>query len=166
MKKTFYKTFINIFFIVLTSVSIGQTSYNMSLLYNWKDSSITGSTLYDNSFNEIWGYANNGREYAIIGSSRGTHFFDVTNPSSPVLVDFVMGRDTGVNIVHRDFHDYKNYLYMVTDEGNGSLQIVDLSYLPDSVHMVYDSDTTIKLSHNIYSKRKVILLWGRKLWKI
>ena len=150
MKKIFCKLFISSFFIILASISVGQTSYNMSLLSNWKDSSITGSTLYDNSFNEIWGYANNGREYAIIGSSRGTHFFDVTNPSSPVLVDFVMGRDTGKNIVHRDYHDYQNYLYMVTDEGNGSLQIVDLTHLPDSVHLVYDSDTKIKLSHNIF----------------
>ena len=127
-----------------------QNSMNMTLLSQWKDSSITGSLLYNNAFNEVWGYTRNNREYAIIGSSRGTHFFDVTNPSSIVEVDFVQGRDTGKYIVHRDYHDYKNYLYMVTDEGNGSLQIVDLTYLPDSVHLVYDDNTKIKLSHNIF----------------
>ena len=29
--------------------------------------------------NEIWGIVHNHREYAIIGSTAGTHFFDVTN---------------------------------------------------------------------------------------
>lgn len=127
-----------------------QNSLNMSLLYHWKDSTITGSTLYNNAFNEVWGYAANGKEYAIIGSSLGTHFFDVTDPINSQQVAFVQGRDTGANIVHRDYHDYNGYLYAVTDEGDGSLQIMDLSYLPDSVQVVYDSDSKIKLSHNIF----------------
>ena len=92
MKKGIILTIISV---VISCIAISQSSFNMSLLHHWKDSTITGSTLYDNSFNEIWGYANNGREYAIIGSSRGTHFFDVTIPTNPVQVDFVMGRDTG-----------------------------------------------------------------------
>ncbi len=127
-----------------------QDSLNMSVLYNWQDPSLSKSTLYDNAYNEVWGYAKDGREYAIIGTSRGTHFFDVTIPSSVVLVDFIQGRDTGRNIVHRDYHDYQGYLYMVSDEGNASLQIADLSFLPDSVSLVYDQDTAIKLSHNIF----------------
>lgn len=127
-----------------------QDSLNVRVLFNWQDSTLSKSTLYNNAYNEVWGYAKNGREYAIIGTTRGTHFFDITTPSTPVLVDFVQGRDTGKLIVHRDYHDYKGYLYMVTDEGNGSMQIVDLSFLPDSVSLVYDQDTAIKLSHNIF----------------
>ena len=72
--------------------ALAQDSLNISKLSDWKDESITSSSLYDNTYNEVWGYASNGREYAIIGSSRGTHFFDITNPSSPVMVDFVEGR--------------------------------------------------------------------------
>ena len=139
--------------ILLFSMNFGflaQDSLNMKVLYNWKDNSLSSSNLYNNAYNEVWGYAKNGREYAIIGTSRGTHFFDITTPQSPTLVDFVQGRDTGRRIVHRDFHDYQGYLYIVTDEGNGSLQIVDLSYLPDSVSLVHDQDTAIKLSHNIF----------------
>lgn len=127
-----------------------QDRLNMTKLSQWKDSSLSASSLYNNAYNEIWGYAKDGREYAIIGSTRGTHFFDVTNPASPVQVDFVQGKDTGTQIVHRDYHDYRGYLYMVSDEGNSSLQIVDLSFLPDSVHLVYDQDTAILLSHNIF----------------
>ena len=142
-----------ILLLILASLTLGffaQDSLNMKLLYNWKDNSLASTNLYDNVYNEVWGYEKNGREYAIIGTTRGTHFFDITNPLSPTQVDFVQGRDTGRQIVHRDYHDYQGYLYMVTDEGNGSLQIVDLSYLPDSVSLVHDQDTAIKLSHNIF----------------
>jgi choice-of-anchor B domain-containing protein len=138
-------------FLVNSSFSVlAQDSLNISILYNWKDNSLSSSSLYSNAYNEVWGYFKDGREYAIIGSTRGTHFFDVTNPSAPVIVDFIQGRDTGRQIIHRDYHDYKGYLYMVSDEGNASLQIADLSFLPDSVHLVYDQDTALKLSHNIF----------------
>ncbi len=143
----------HIILFLLLAVSCGylaQDSLNIRMLYNWKDSTIPATNLFNNTYNEVWGYESNGREYAIIGSTRGTHFFDITIPQSPVQVDFIKGRDTGRRIVHRDFHDYKDYLYMVTDEGNGSLQIVDLTFLPDSVSVVYDQDTAIKLSHNIF----------------
>lgn len=146
MKKYILISFL--FFISLFSFC--QDSLNIKLLYNWKDNSLASTNLYDNAYNEVWGYEKNGREYAIIGTTRGTHFFDITNPQTPIQVDFVQGRDTGRQIVHRDYHDYQGYLYMVTDEGDGSLQIVDLSYLPDSVSLVYDQDTAIKLSHNIF----------------
>ena len=90
------------------------------------------------------------REYAIIGSTYGTHFFDVTNPQSSYEVAFVMGRAVGQEIIHRDYHDYKGYLYAVSDEGASSLQIIDLSTLPDSVSVVYDSSDLFERSHNIF----------------
>lgn len=145
--KNFLITSFSIFFVLNLCA---QDSLNMRVLYNWQDPSLSKSILYNNAYNEIWGYAKDGREYAIIGSSRGTHFFDVTIPDSAVMVDFIQGRDTGRQIVHRDFHDYKGYLYMVSDEGDASLQIADLSFLPDSVSLVYDNNSAIKLSHNIF----------------
>jgi choice-of-anchor B domain-containing protein len=65
-------------------------------------------------------------------------------------VDFVRGRTFGDKIVHRDFHDYKGYLYVVCDEGPASLQILDLQYLPDSVSLVYDDGILFNRSHNIF----------------
>ena len=90
------------------------------------------------------------REYAIIGSTYGTHFFDVTNPQSSYEVAFVMGRAVGSEIIHRDYHDYQGYLYAVSDEGASSLQIIDISTLPDSVSVVYDSSDLFERSHNIF----------------
>lgn len=127
-----------------------EDSLNITHLFHWEDTTLVASQAHDNTYNEIWGVVVNGREYAIIGSTAGTHFFDVTDPANAYEADFVPGAFQGPDVVHRDYHDYNGYLYMVCDEGPSTLQIVDLSYLPDSVELVYDSDALLKTSHNIF----------------
>ena len=137
--------------ILLTSfTSFGQGTPNITLKYNWVDTTLSGSSAYNNTYNEIWGVERNGRYYGIIGTTNGTHFFDVTDPDAVTEVDYIPGKIQGPIIVHRDFHDYKNYLYVVSDEGSSSLQIMDLQYLPDSVVLVYDTNDLFQRSHNIF----------------
>ena len=121
------------------------------LLGTWHDLTLPGSSAYNNTYNDVWGLALNGREFAVIGSTMGLHFIDVTDPALPVQVDFVRGGSAGSVIIHRDFKNYRCYLYAVCDEGERStLQIIDFSYLPDSVHMVYDDDFLLRRSHNLF----------------
>ena len=127
-----------------------QSSLNMNLAYQWSDPSIVPSNDHDNTYNEVWGYENNGREYAIIGSTAGTHIFDITDLNNVDTVAFIPGKAQGGQIIHRDYDTYRDYLYIVSDEGNSSLQIADLSMLPDSAPVVYDQNTLIKTSHNIF----------------
>mgnify|MGYP001425422663 CR=1 FL=1 len=122
-----------------------------NLLYNWQDTTLVGSWAYDNTYNECWGLTVNNKEIAIIGSTAGTHFFDVTDPINTTEVSFVAGGYTGGGVIHRDYHDFEGYLYVVCDEGSSStLQIIDVSTLPDSVTTVYDSNNLFTKSHNIY----------------
>ncbi|MEQ9063374.1 MAG: choice-of-anchor B family protein [Vicingaceae bacterium] len=138
-------------FLLLGSCLQGQNAWQLDSLFNWQDTSILESNLGDSSrYNEVWGFVQNGREYAVIGSTIGSHFFDVSDPLNVQMIDFVPGRYAGKFAVHRDYHDYKGYLYMVCDEGQSSLQIADLKHLPDSVHVVYDSDSLIIKAHNIF----------------
>jgi len=123
---------------------------NVELLYNWHDSTLPATIFHDNRYNDVWGYAKNGEEYAMIGSTMGVHFFDITDQQNIDQVDFVAGEVQGNQQVHRDYHEYNGYLYTVCDEGMSTLQIIDLSYLPDSVHKVYDSGTLFTRSHNIF----------------
>ena len=141
--------------ILLLSISFLTISSNAqqtaNLLFNWQDTSLVGSWSYDNTYNECWGMVVNDREIAIIGSTAGTHFFDVTDPANSSEVAFVAGAYTGLGVIHRDYHDYDGYLYVVCDEGSSStLQIIDVSALPDSVNTVYDSNALLTRSHNIY----------------
>lgn len=125
-----------------------QDSLNVNLLFHWEDPTIPAETTYGLNYNEIWGVAIQGREYAIIGSSIGTHIFDVTDPINSTEVEFIPGASG--NVIHRDYHDYQGYLYIVCDEGPGTLQIADLSYLPNSAPVVYDSDALFARTHNIF----------------
>ena len=120
-------------------------------LFNWNDSTIVGSTAYDNAYNECWGVTINNYEIAIIGSTKGTHFFNITNPANITEVAFVAGAYTGPGVIHRDYHDYQGYLYAVCDEGSSStLQIIDISNLPNSVNVVYDENNLFTKAHNIF----------------
>jgi len=120
------------------------------LLGTWSDESLIGSNFYNNIYNEVWGITFGGREYAIVGSTAGTHFIDVTDPSMAFEAHFVAGASQGGQIIHRDFHDKNGILYSVSDEGSSSLQIIDFRGLPDTVEVIYDSDSLIRNTHNIF----------------
>ncbi|KAA3604289.1 MAG: choice-of-anchor B family protein [Planctomycetota bacterium] len=82
-------------------------------------------------YNDIWGYtAPNGDEYALVGTSSGTLFYNCTDPANPVEVGFI----SGPNSIWRDMKTYGHYAYIVT-EGGGGVQIVDLSN-PDNPQLV------------------------------
>lgn len=126
----------------------------MELLATWSDSSLPAGSQYNNTYNEIWGFKVNGHEYAVIGSTMGTHFLDVTDPDNIFEREFIQGASAGPHIVHRDYHDFRGYLYAVADESGGgtksTLQIIDISGLPESISVVYDDDDLIERTHNIF----------------
>lgn len=147
------------FFVLLTLTlsSLSAQVEQANLLGTWNDPTLVGSAAFNNAYNEIWGMAIDGREYAIIGTTAGTHFIDVTDPSNPVQVEFTPGAVTGPSIIHRDYHDNGCFLYVVADEPTNpntsprsTLQIIDISTLPESVKVVYDSDELIFRCHNIF----------------
>ena len=141
-----------ILFLSITLITFSSNAQQTAtLLYHWQDSELVGSALYENVYNECWGFEINSHEIAVIGTTAGTHFFDITNPETATEVAFVEGAYTGSGVVHRDYHDFEGYLYAVCGEGNTStLQIIDISNLPDSVSTVYDSNELLTNSHNIY----------------
>jgi len=137
--------------LLLAIVQIFSQATEANLLGQWSDSTIIGSTNHTNVYNEIWGYAVNDHEYAIIGTTAGTHFIDVTNPNMPFQAFFVAGKVQGGQIVHRDYHDYRGFLYAAAGEGNNStLQIIDMRALPENITVVYDQKDIFRTAHNIF----------------
>ncbi|MFT7588522.1 MAG: choice-of-anchor B domain-containing protein [Limisphaerales bacterium] len=134
------------------NISASAQTANMELLYNWTNPSLPGSSAFNNTYNEVWGFEQNGTKYGVVGSTWGTYFFDLSDPDNIQIVDSVEGAYTGGGVIHRDYHDYKGYLYAVCDEGVGTstLQIIDLSTLPESVSVVYDDLDKFTTSHNIF----------------
>ncbi|HET6244868.1 MAG: choice-of-anchor B family protein [Bacteroidetes bacterium] len=141
-----------LFLILLSSIALKAQydSENISLYSVWKDSSITHTATAVN-YNSVWGYfdAIKNKEYAIFGGNNGTYFVDVTNPSSPVLRDFVPGKRG--DCIWREYKNYGKYIYMISDDTQpNSFQIADMSFLPDSVHVVFDSDSIFATAHTLF----------------
>lgn len=123
-----------------------QSALNMTQLANWDNNSLP--SIGNATFNDVWGYAANGREYAILGTVQGFYIIDVTLPSSPSVVTFHTSSSS--NSFWRDFKTYQNYLYTVSDQGASSeLEIFDLSGLPTSITRVYNSQAFFSTCHNI-----------------
>lgn len=133
------------FVILITTFLYSQSPLNVNLLGSLNPYPGKG-------FSSLWGYtAGDGREYALLGVEDGTSIIDITNPSLPVEVDFVPG-PTAFPYHWREMKTHSHYAYIVS-EGSGSgsgMQIVDLSYLPDSVVLVSTYNATFTTAHNIY----------------
>lgn len=144
------RIFILLSFVLFSVFGFSQESMNVTQQYHWSDAALPPSSAHFNTYNEIWGHAKDGREYAIIGTTMGTHIHDITDLGSEEEVAFIPGELQGGQVVHRDFDTYQDHLYIVCDEGNSTLQIVDISQLPDTAIVVYDSNALLVRSHNIF----------------
>ncbi|MCX8080996.1 MAG: choice-of-anchor B family protein [Bacteroidia bacterium] len=89
----------------------------------------------DTYFAGCWGWYDpvKNREYAISTSKKGTWFVDITNPQNAYIADSVIGIPINT---WREVKNYKHYCYIISDDYLNTFQIVDMSYLPDSVHVI------------------------------
>lgn len=140
------------FFLLASCILSGQVNYprqNIELISvitpNFGVGSIDGR-LYSGCWG--WKQDSKNREYAISGASNGTYFIDITNPANPVVCDYVAGR---LASTWREMKTYQNYCYIIGDDiGSNRFQIVDMQYLPDSVHVVYDGTKFFERAHTIF----------------
>lgn len=128
-----------------------QQSFNMELLAQWNNTTlpkIDGDQLWS----DIMGYHDSvtNKEYAILFGNDSLYFFDITNPTMTKLVATIDGYST--KSINRDAEIYQHYAYCVSERSGslGGLQIIDLQYLPDSVHEVYRSDALTVQAHTIF----------------
>lgn len=124
-----------------------QTSLNMTSLGNWHDPDLPFNRV---RYNDVWGYAANGREYALIGSREFVHILDITDPNNIMEVARLNDAPNSSSI-WRDIKVYGDYAYCVTDvQANDGLQIIDLSNLPVSAEIIYRSTDDFERCHNIF----------------
>lgn len=126
-----------------------QDSMNVKLLYHWDDTTLNDLTSHESIYNEIFGFVQNGKEYGVIGSTLGAHIFDVTEGQNIFPVITIPAASQGSSVVNRDYDFFNGYLYMVGDQAGARFQIADVSFLPDSAPIVYDSDTLFSRAHTI-----------------
>ena len=135
----------------LTGSMHAQDAYRLKLLDNWNDTALYHeSKIPGQIWSELTGYVDSagGKEYIIMGSIDSIYFFDVSDPTHIRKCDVEYGLNRAVN---RDVEVLGHYVYCVSDNAPaGKLQIFDLSFLPDSVHKIYESDKLGINTHSLY----------------
>ena len=104
--------------------------------------------------NDSWGWTDpdTDREYAMMGTTDGISFVDVTEPTAPVVLGRLPTRTTST--VWRDVKTVGNYAYIGSEASNHGMQIFDLTRLRDvaSPPQLFTSDAEylgFGNSHNI-----------------
>jgi choice-of-anchor B domain-containing protein len=79
--------------------------------------------------NDIWGWTDetNGNEYAVMCSTDGTAFVDISVPENPKALGFMEGHT--VPSSWRDVKVYKDHAFVVSEASNHGMQIFDLKRL-------------------------------------
>jgi choice-of-anchor B domain-containing protein len=111
-------------------------------------------------YNGCWGWYQTSlnKEYAIVGASHGTYFIDVSNLTTPSVSAFVPGK---TNVTVREVKTYQNYCYITCDEGGtNTFQIVDMSTLPATVTLVYNSNTLFERGHTQWISQDKLYIGG------
>jgi choice-of-anchor B domain-containing protein len=141
--KSVFKTFLFLLLLLATTGLQAQThpqASNMVMLGNWDVDTIP-------RYSDVWGYARDGREYALIGSRDYFHIIDVTDPSSPTEI-IALNSFENSSSTWRDIKVLGDYAYCVTETNEG-LQVIDLTMLPDTAIIVFQDDTDFTRCHNI-----------------
>ncbi|MEX1178153.1 MAG: choice-of-anchor B family protein [Nitriliruptor sp.] len=115
--------------------------------------------------NDVWGWNDpeTGREYAIAGTSAGTAFVDVTEPTSPEVVAIMPSQSVEGLPLWRDVKVYDDHAFVVSEHAGHGMQVFDLTRLregatlpiiggvvtPDVVYTGTE-DTTVSNSHNVW----------------
>jgi choice-of-anchor B domain-containing protein len=104
--------------------AVWAQNYNLELL---------SQVRFNETAANIWGYANaKGQEFAIIGLFSGTSIFEVTDPNKPVLLKHIPGAPG----VWREIKSYQDRLYVVADQGNDGVLIINMSD-PSNIQSVF-----------------------------
>jgi len=147
------KRFFILFSIFNSFFVFSQTylSNNISLVSHINPQTSFGEGVDNRRYSGCWGWyqASKNKEYALVGTSAFTYFIDISSPATPVICDSVPGK---AGCTWRELKTYQNYCYVVSDDGAPNrFQIIDMQYLPDSVHVVLDDNSTyFERGHTIW----------------
>ncbi len=121
-----------------------QQSENMLLLGQWNDASLLFNRV---RYNDVWGYAAGGREYALLGSREYTLVLDVTDPA--LITEIARIAADPVDNLWRDIKVYQDHAYFIKEDGEGGLSAIDLSELPNHVELAFSDNTYFNKGHNL-----------------
>lgn len=116
------RTFLLISFILLSAVLAGAQNLEF----------VSRTTYSGQNMSSIWGYTTpEGKEFALVGTTRGLSIVDISNPVAPIKAHFI----NGVQGTWREVKTYSHFAYVSQDNSNNEegVLIIDLKNVGDSV---------------------------------
>jgi len=122
---------------LLLAITFSLSFFTLKAQNNYNLTQLSTLSIGNNGYANIWGYAQNGKEYALLGCTGSQTLtdacaiIDVTNPASPQT----LFRVNGPQSTWREIRTYGHYAYITTEAASTDfgVTIVDLQYLPDSI---------------------------------
>jgi choice-of-anchor B domain-containing protein len=115
-----------------------------------------------NAYSSCWGYVHSdGREYALLGTSRGTAIYSLVNALEPRLVAHILGPVSQ----YREMKQYRDWIYIVT-EGTTAGRGVQVVRMTDPEHpvLVNTVATDFLRSHTVSVDTTRALLFCNGTW--
>ncbi|WP_235296046.1 choice-of-anchor B family protein [Portibacter marinus] len=136
------RIFWSIILILFISVLRGQVDFNLELVAQVPN---------EQALSDVWGYvAEDGTEYAIIGTRTSTEIYSLADPSDPQLVFSTVGASS----IWRDIKTLGKYIYVTADDGDDGITIINMTEAPDNITSIMVqplvNDTPIQKCHNLY----------------
>ncbi len=151
--------------ITINCYSQQHDSFNIKLVKKLhpQEAYLTDSILIPRLYSGSWRWyqEDKNREYAIVCGSRWNYFIDVTNPENAYICDSTKGV-----YYYGEVKTYKNYAYILAAQrGKNGIEIIDLKYLPDSVHVIKDSTFIFPPSgHTIWVDKEFLYIASHRVW--
>jgi choice-of-anchor B domain-containing protein len=148
------RLFTSLIFICYGLIAFAQQSLNVDLFAQFHRG--------DNRYSGSWSYVDSmGNEYGLVGARTGTAAYSIDNSNSPEL-GFVSGPHSN----WREITVIGHHAYVSTEGSSDStgMQVIDLQYLPDSLHLVTTYSTTFTRGHilqrDVYSEAPYVYVNG------
>lgn len=113
--------------LLFSCLAFAQQDFNLELV---------SQVNYPEGGNDIWGWvADNGTEYAIVGTVDNTRIYDLADPSTPREIATIPGSNT----VWRDMKSFEDHVYVTADNSPDGLLVIDMSQVSegDSIRYQY-----------------------------
>lgn len=148
------RIFLVLFLTCTLTIAFAQESLNLELFAQFH----RGDERYSGS----WAYIDDsGNEYGLVGAKTGTAAYSIDAPNSTEL-GFVPGPSSN----WREITVLNGHAFVTTEGSSGltGMQVIDLQYLPDSLHLVTTYNTTFTRGHilqrDIYSEQPYVYVCG------
>ena len=92
---------------------------------------VDAATMGGSGVADVWGWVDpeTDKEYAVLGTTGGVQFIDVTKPSAPIYLGRLPVKAPGNVLIWQELDILNNHAYIVCDADPCGLQIFDLTRL-------------------------------------